>query len=87
MSEKSEKGKKESIFVPKRDARYFVLSFVLLAVACIVIWPLMDLLFCKITGTEYEGWGFLGGVVWPCIFALIFTVIEFAFWGFFHKKK
>ena len=78
--------KKTSIFTPQRTVKYFMLSFVVLAIACMAIWPLMDWLFSVIFNDTYS-WTFVGGVITPCAFALIFTVLEFVFWNFFHKKK
>ena len=79
--------KKENIFTPKRTVKFFIVDFIALAVVCIILWPLLDLLFSKIFDTPYEGWSVMGGIVRPIIFSLVLTIVEFTFWNFFHKKK
>ena len=80
-------NKKENIFTPKRTVKFFIVSYITLLIACMIIWPLMDIIFSAAEGKPYEGWNVGRGLVEPLIFALIFTIIEFVFWNFFHKKK
>ena len=78
--------KQESIFTPKRTVKYFFINLITMAVMAMLIWPLLDMLFTKFDNSTYA-WTVSGGIVQPCIFAVIITVIEFVFWNFFHKKK
>ena len=78
--------KKDNIFTPKRNIRFFLVNFITLSVACMIIWPPLDMLFDLITGDTYS-WDVWGGIGVPIIFSLIFTCIEFIFWNFFYSKK
>lgn len=80
------KEKKTNIFTPKRTVGYFILTFVYTAIAAMLVWPLMELIFSKIDNTEYT-WTWINGILEPWIFGLVFTVIEFVCWNFFHSKK
>ena len=80
------KEKKTNIFTPKRTVGYFILTFVYTAIAAMLVWPLMELIFSKIDNTEYT-WTWINGILEPWIFGLMFTVIEFVCWNFFHSKK
>lgn len=80
------KEKETSIFTPKRTPSYFILTFVFTSIAAMVIWPLLDLLFSKIDGSEYT-WTWINGILQPWIFGLVATIIEFIGWNFFHKQK
>lgn len=82
-------SKKEPIYTPKKTVKYFIFSFVTLWIACMIIWPIIDLIFSKISNEAYV-WNPVAGIVTPGIVSLIVTIIEFAFWNFFHggsKKK
>ena len=81
------KKETENIFTPKRTVKYFIVDYVVLFIACMILWPLLDLLFANIFNDPYEGWNAMDGIVRPAIFALIATAIEFIFWNFFHKKR
>ena len=78
--------KKENIFTPKKNVRFFFVSFIGLAIACMLIWPPLDMLFDSISGDTYS-WSVWGGIGVPIIFSLILTSIEFIFWNFFHPNK
>ena len=77
---------KENILTPKRTVKYFFINLISMAVAAMIIWPLMDMLLTKIDSSTYS-WTVRNGIIEPCIFAVIIVVVEFVFWNFFHKKK
>ena len=79
--------KKETIFTPKRTVKYFIVDFLVLFIACMIFWPLIDMLFDGIAGNSYPGWNPTDGILQPAVFAVIATCIEFIFWNFFHKKR
>ena len=79
--------KKPNIFTPRKTVGFFFVSFISLTIACMILWPLLDILFNKIFGGEYEGWSWINGILEPVIFALVCTGIEFIFWNAFHKEK
>ena len=78
--------KKDNILTPKRNVKYFILNTVVLAVACIVMWPLLEMLWAKLDGNTYE-WTVIGGIVEPIAFAILCTIVEFVGWNLFHKEK
>lgn len=78
--------KKESIFTPKRTVKFFFVSLITMAIVAMIVWPLMDMLFSKIDNSNYS-WTVRKGIVEPCIFAVVVTIVEFVGWNFFHKKK
>ena len=80
------KEKNTNIFTPRRTVSYFILTFVSISIAAMIIWPLLDILFSKIENNEYI-WNWISGILQPWIFGLVFTIIEFICWNFFHKQK
>ena len=84
--EKAKKDTKENIFTPKRNVRFFVVNFVGFAVMCAIFWPILDMLWSKLDGSTYT-WTVSNGIIEPIVFSLIFTIIEFVAWNFFHPEK
>ncbi|MDO4753237.1 MAG: hypothetical protein Q4A36_03350 [Candidatus Saccharibacteria bacterium] len=80
------KEKNTNIFTPRRTVSYFILTFVSISIAAMIIWPLLDILFSKIENNEYT-WNWISGILQPWIFGLVFTIIEFICWNFFHRQK
>lgn len=78
--------KKESIFTPKRTVSYFIINTITLFLAAMLIWPLLDLMFKGFNTSEYT-WTWKNGILEPAIFGVVFSIIEFVLWNFFHKKK
>ena len=85
MSEET-KTKKDTIFTPKKTVKFFIVTAISNAIAAMIIWPIMELLFSKIDNSEYT-WGLVNGIVEPVIFGVVFAIIEFICWDFFYKKK
>ena len=80
-------GKKDNIFTPKRTVKYFIVNLVTMTVVAMIVWPLLDMLLENIFDGGYKGWDVQRGIIEPCIFAVIITIVEFVFWNIFHKKK
>ena len=80
------KKDESSIFTPAKTMKYFFVSFIGLAVAAIIIWPLMDLIFSAIFGDTFQ-YSVIGHIVAPIIFSLIVTGVEFLTWNVWHKEK
>lgn len=78
-------SEKTSIFTPQRTVKYFFVEFIGIGIASVIIWPLIDLLFTAIDHKDFI-WSIKDHIVFPIIFALIFTAIEFIFWKRFHKE-
>lgn len=78
-------SKGKSIFTPQRTVKYFLLEFGLIALAGILLWPLIDLILAAISGKSFA-WEIREHILSPAIFALIATSLEFIFWKFFHKE-
>ena len=85
MQETKKAPKEKSIFTPERTVRFFIISVIGYIIAAMIIWPLMELLLSNMTGSSYT-WTILNGIVEPCIFGLIITILEFLFWNLLHKK-
>lgn len=82
----TKKEEKKSIFTPERTFKFFIIDFLTIAIASIIIWPLLDLLFAAIRGNAFT-WTVQEHILSPIIFAFIVTVVEFVFWNFFHKEN
>lgn len=80
------KKEKKNIFTPERTFKYFILNFVAVAIAGIIIWPLLDLLFEAMRGNSFT-WTVYGHIISPIVFAFFVTVVEFVCWNFFHKEN
>ena len=79
-------AEKTSIFTPQRTVKFFIVSFIGTTIACMIIWPILELLFSKIDNSTYT-WTWLNGIVEPLVFGLLATIVEFVGWNFFHKTK
>ena len=86
MTTNKKSSTKESIFTPKKTVTFFIVSVIGYSLAAMVIWPLLEFIFSKITNSEYS-WTVIDGIVEPCIFGLVFTIIDFLAWDFFHKNN
>ena len=76
----------KSIFTPEKTVRFFIVSAIGYTAAAMIIWPLLELIFAKISDSPYS-WTAIDGILEPCIFGVIITTLEFLFWNFFHNKK
>ena len=75
----------KNIFTPEKTVRYFIVSVIGLTVVAMILWPLMELVWTKITNSPYA-WTVFDGVVEPFIFGIVFTTIEFLSWNTFNKN-
>ena len=79
------KKSSKSIFTPEKSVRFFIVSVIGYSVVAMIIWPLMELVYTKFTNSPYT-WTVFDGIVEPCIFGVIITVIEFLVWNMDQKK-
>ena len=82
---KETKKSSKSIFEPEKSVRFFMVSVIGFSVVAMIIWPLMELIYTKFTNSSYT-WTVFSGIVEPCIFGFIITVIEFLTWNLGKKK-
>ena len=88
MSEKKKSAKKGGLsFEPERTVRFFIINVILSSIVAMIIWPLMDLLFCAVFTHEEFKYTFGNHIVEPVIFMLLVTVVEFLTWNVWHKDK
>ena len=79
-------SKESNIFVPERTVKYFFVTLICSTIIAIIIWPLIDLIFDKISNTEFS-YNVIDHILVPFFVMLVMTIIEFATWGVWHKKS
>ena len=79
--------KKDHFYTPKKTPKYFISTFIATVIVCMILWPLFDLIWSKITNSPYEGWTVWRGVAEPSIFAAIAMIIEILFFDKIHKNR
>lgn len=88
MSEKNVKSTKKStkLDVERGSVKYYVIEFVCLFVAAIIIWPLLDMFISAVfTHSEFT-YSVFQHILEPALFAVIFTIIDFVIYKCQEKK-
>ena len=77
---------KDTILTPKRTVKFFIVNVVVCSIIGMIIWPLLDIIFCGIFGHTFE-YSVSDHIIQPVIAMVIVTIIEFVGWNFWHKKR
>jgi len=82
--QKNASNNERSIFTPEKTFRFFIINFITSTLFAMIIWPLLDLLFCFFFKTDFA-YSATEHILKPAEFMLFFTIIEFLTWDIWFK--